>query len=219
MSAIIKICGIQNVSEALGAVTAGANTIGLLLGVSHAVEDEITPETGKRIAAAMPGEIRIVLVTHLLDIRRIASLATHAGASAIQVHNDLSVGEIRELRKLVPDKELIKTVHVAGDDAVRKALAYSSYVDMLLLDSRTEDRLGGTGQTHDWNVSRRIVQAVDIPVLLAGGLNPENVEAAIHRVKPAGIDANSGLEHKDGSKDFDKIRAFVKAGKLCALNH
>ena len=91
MSAIIKICGIQNVSEALGAVTAGANTIGLLLGVSHAVEDEITPETGKRIAAAMPGEIRIVLVTHLLDIRRIASLATHAGASAIQVHNDLSV--------------------------------------------------------------------------------------------------------------------------------
>ena len=189
------------------------------MGVSHAVEDEITPETGKRIAAAMPGEIRIVLVTHLLDIRRIASLATHAGASAIQVHNDLTVGEIRELRKLVPDKELIKTVHVAGDDAVRKALAYSSYVDMLLLDSRTEDRLGGTGQTHDWNVSRRIVQAVDIPVLLAGGLNPENVEAAINRVKPAGIDANSGLEHKDGSKDFDKIRVFVKAGELCALNH
>lgn len=211
----IKVCGIQSVDEAKGAIAAGANTIGLLLGLTHLAEDKIDTDTGCRIAASVPSSIRTVMVTHLLDAAEIASIAQEVDVTAIQIHDDLSIEGIKELRALMPRVELIKAVHVMGNDAVQTAKDYASHVDMLLLDSRTKDRLGGTGLTHDWNISRKIVLAAGKPVILAGGLKPDNISAAIAQVGPAGIDANSGLEKPDGSKDFDKIALFATAGKAC----
>ena len=90
-------------------------------------------------------------------------------------------------------------MHVTGDDALGRALVYAAVADALVLDSRTADRLGGTGRTHDWSVSARIVAAVaPLPVYLAGGLRPENVAEAIARVHPAGVDVNSGVEDAGG---------------------
>ncbi len=102
-------------------------------------------------------------------------------------------------------------MHVTGEDALGRALDYAAAdADALVLDSRTADRLGGTGQTHDWSVSARIVAAVSpVPVYLAGGLRPENVGEAIARVRPAGVDVNSGVEDAKGRKDMAKMRAFV----------
>src|SRR5690606_12944148 len=118
------------------------------------------------------------------------------------------------LRSLLPGVIIIKTVHVTGEEAVFKARDYAPAADMLLLDTAHEGRIGGTGVTHDWSVSARIVEASRVPVILAGGLNPGNVADAIERVGPAGVDANSGLEHGDGRKDFEKIKAFVNAARL-----
>ena len=101
-------------------------------------------------------------------------------------------------------------MHVTGDDALGHALSYAAHADALVLDSRTADRLGGTGLTHDWSVSARIVGAVaPVPVYLAGGLRPENVAEAVARVRPAGVDVNSGVEDAKGRKDTAKMRAFV----------
>jgi len=214
MLLIIKVCGIQNANEALGAIEAGANTIGLLLGVPEYVEDKITPEIAKLIAASVPEGIRTVMVTHLLDVNEIADVAEYTGVSAIQVHNDLSTSEMEQLRIKVPELEIIKVIHVMDNTAIEQAKMYEPYSDMILLDTKVKDRIGGTGQTHDWNISQRIVKEIIIPVILAGGLNPQNINEAILTVKPAGIDANSGLEHCDGSKDFEKIRLFAREAGL-----
>lgn len=216
MKSIIKVCGIQNPVEALGSVSAGANTIGMLVGLTHLAGDGITPEAAKEIVSALPAGIRTVMVTHLDDPEEIARLAEFTGISTIQLHGDIQIPEIKKLRALVPGVTLIKTVHVVGEESVAQAVEYAEHADMLVLDSRTKDRLGGTGETHDWSISRRIVSAVKVPVILAGGLKPENVAEAIETVRPAGIDANSGLEHPDGSKNFGKVREFAAAGGKCS---
>jgi len=218
MKPVIKVCGIQNLGEALGSVSAGANTIGMLVGLTHLAGDGITPETAKEIVSALPKGIRPVIVTHLTDPEKIARLAEFTGVSTIQLHDDIQIPDMKKLRALVPCVTLIKAVHVTGEESVTNAVGYAEHADMLVLDSRTKDRLGGTGKTHDWSISSRIVSAVKIPGILAGGLTPENVAEAIKTVRPAGIDANSGLEHPDGSKDFSKVREFAAAGRSLKTN-
>jgi len=214
MTRVIKVCGIQTVSEALGAIEAGANTIGMLLGVPVYVEDRITPEIAKQIVVSVPEGVRTVIVTHLLKVNEIVEIAEYTGVSAIQVHNDLSTSDMEQLRIKVPELEIIKAIHVMDNTAIERAKMYEPYSDMILLDTKVKDRIGGTGQTHDWNISKRIVKELSIPVILAGGLNPQNVNEAISTVKPAGIDANSGLENEEGLKDFEKIRLFAREAGL-----
>jgi len=214
MTRVIKVCGIQNANEALGAIEAGANTIGLLLAVPEYVEDKITPEIAKQIVASVPEGIRTVMVTHLLKVNEIVEIAEYTGVSAIQVHNDLSTSDMEQLRIKVPELEIIKAIHIVDNSAVEQAKMYEPYCNMILLDTKTGGRVGGTGKTHDRNISKEIVNELNIPVILAGGLNPENVESAINKVNPYGIDANSGLEHEDGSKDFKKVRLFAREAGL-----
>jgi len=214
MSHIIKVCGIQNEFEALGAVEAGANTIGMLLGVPEFVADKITTKKALEIVNSVPQGIRTVMVTHLLDINKIVEIAEYTGVSAIQVHNDLSIEGMKRLRDILPNLELIKAIHVIDSSAVQQAKEYEPFSDMILLDTKSGSRFGGTGKTHDWNISQKIVSEVNIPLILAGGLNPGNIVEAVKKVMPFGIDANSGLEHVDGSKDFEKIRIFTHAGGL-----
>jgi phosphoribosylanthranilate isomerase len=122
----------------------------------------------------------------------------------------MALPDLRRLRALAPDMRLLKAVHVTGDDAIGRALDSAADADALVLDTRTADRLGGTGRTHDWSVSARIVDTVaPLPVYLAGGLRPENVAQAVARVRPAGVDVNSGVEDAKGRKDAAKMRAFV----------
>ncbi len=215
MEPVIKVCGIQNIDEALGCVSAGANTIGMLVGLTHVAEDGITPEAAKNIVSALPSKVRTVMVTHLEDPEEIVHLTIFTGVSTIQLHADISVSDLKKLHTLVPSIAFIKAIHITGEESVAQAASYAKHADMLVLDSRTEERLGGTGKTHDWSISRRIVSAVTVPVILAGGLTPQNVAEAIETVRPAGIDANSGLEHSDGIKDLYKVKEFADAGRKC----
>lgn len=211
---IIKVCGIQNQEEAKGSVKAGANTLGFLIGVPEYVEDKITPEKAKEILDSVPEGIRTVMVTHLMDVNEIIKIAKHTGVSAVQVHNELDTVGMKQLRQNLNNIELIKAIHVQDHKAVKQAKVYESCSDMILLDTKVKDRIGGTGLTHDWKISQRIVKKLSIPVILAGGLNPQNVNEALRTVKPAGIDANSGLENEEGVKDFEKIRLFVREAVL-----
>jgi phosphoribosylanthranilate isomerase len=152
------------------------------------------------------------------DPERVAVLAASIGASTVQVHGEMAVPVLQRLRALVPGARLLKAVHVTGEDALGRALACAA-ADALVLDSRTADRLGGTGRTHDWSISARIVAAVSpLPVYLAGGLGPENAVAAIARVRPAGVDVNSGVEDATGRKDTERMRDFV-ARATAGLTH
>jgi phosphoribosylanthranilate isomerase len=212
--AFVKICGIQSFEEASAALDCGATALGFLIGLTHRAEDEIGAAEARTIVLRLPAHAEPVLVTHLLDPERIAELAASIGARTIQVHGDMAVADLRRLRALAPGARLLKAVHVTGEDALGRALAYAPDADALVLDSRTADRLGGTGQMHDWSVSARIVVAVaPLPVYLAGGLTPENVAEAIARVLPAGVDVNSGVEDVDGRKDAAKMRAFVERAR------
>ena len=214
MPPFIKVCGIRSVEEAAGAVNAGATAIGVLVGVAESVPDRVTPDVGKKIASSVPGGVTTVMVTHLTDPEEVADIASYMKVRAVQVHGDMDVRGLRTLRSLLPGVLIIKTIHVTGDESAFRAREFASAADMLLLDTAAEGKIGGTGVTHDWSVSAEIVESSPVPVILAGGLNPENAAAAIEQVKPAGVDANSGLENEDGSKDFEKIKAFVAAAQL-----
>ncbi len=210
----IKICGIRDEAEAGEAIAAGTTAIGVLCGLTHLAGDAVEPAAARAILAARPPAVEGVLVTHLLDEAAIAALAEAVGASAVQVHDALPPPGMRRLRALLPGRRLIKAVHVTGEGAVGQARAWAGTADALLLDSRTADRLGGTGRVHDWTISRRVVAAVaPVPVYLAGGLRPGNLAAAIAAVGPAGVDVNSGVEDATGAKDPARMRAFVATAR------
>jgi phosphoribosylanthranilate isomerase len=218
--AFVKICGIQTRAEAEAALACGATSLGFLVGLTHRAEDGIGREAASDIVRHLPPETESVLVTHLLDPRYVAALASSVGTTAIQVHDNMAIADLRRLRALVPGAKLLKAVHVTGRAAIRQASDYVGIVDALVLDSRTADRLGGTGQTHDWTISQRIVRAVfPMPAYLAGGLRPENVADAIAHVRPAGVDVNSGVEDAHGRKDPARMRDFIgraRAAMACS---
>jgi len=111
--------------------------------------------------------------------------------------------------------ELWKVLNVSYESSIAKAKEYKGAADAIALDTLNKETgaRGGSGKTHDWNISKKIVESVSIPVVLAGGLTPENVAEAIATVSPAGVDVNSGVSNPDGSKDIEKVRAFIKVAK------
>lgn len=224
---LIKVCGIQNITDAATALDNGANAVGLLIGLTHKADDKITEEEGVTIANFVRNHYpaaRIVLVTHLLDPDKVVDIANKLGATSIQIHDDMTVENVKKVRLAMPDVELFKAIHIegSGQDATRavieKAKRYPPYVDGLITDSKSTDpdgqlRIGGTGKRHDPMIGKSLIAAFpNMPVILAGGLTAENVADAIADIKPAGIDANSGLEKTDGSKDAKKVARFAAAG-------
>jgi phosphoribosylanthranilate isomerase len=206
----VKVCGIRIPEEVDLCVDAGVHALGFICGVTHRAEDAVDPETVRRLSARVPPFVITVLVTHLTDLPDLKDLISETWTHAVQLQGDVSVDGILHLKRRFPGRKWIKAVHVNEDGALSRAMEYAPYVDALLLDTRTSDRLGGTGITHDWKLSAVIRDSVSCPVILAGGLRPENVEEAVRIVRPYAVDANSGLEDKDGFKDRDRVREFVR---------
>lgn len=208
----VKICGIGTREDLAAAVNAGAHAIGLIVGTTHLSEDALDTDQAHNLAAAAPVFVSTVLVTHLTDISQICELADTLGVDTIQAHGALSSTGARELWQHRRTRRIIRTVHITGEHSIDEASQAASTADALLLDSRTESRLGGTGLTHDWTISRRIVDRVHpLPVILAGGLDPNNIGSAIRAVRPFGVDANSRLKDPTGRKDPAACKAFVTA--------
>jgi phosphoribosylanthranilate isomerase len=213
----VKICGNRTVEDILSAVEFGADALGLIIGTKYYSEDNLSIEKAITLFKYIPPFVSSVIVTHLLDAEEILAIYDKIPTSTIQLHNEIVPKEIQKIREKLPSVKLIKAIHVTDVSSIKTAKYFEMFVDGILLDSRTIDRIGGTGKTHDWSISKQIVSSVNKPVILAGGLNPENISQAIQYVQPFGVDVNSGVDLPNGDKDSDKIQNFIRLSKKLKL--
>ncbi|MBA4071960.1 MAG: N-(5'-phosphoribosyl)anthranilate isomerase [Gemmatimonas sp.] len=167
------------------------------------------------IARATAGRARRFLLTSRTTSSDIAAHVREAGTDTVQIVDTPTEQVLRELRRLVEGIALVPVIHVRGFDAIAQALALAPLADALLLDSGNPGgavpELGGTGRTHDWELSVALVRTVaPCPVFLAGGLRADNVAEAVRTVRPAGVDLCSGVR-TGGRLDAAKLGAFVSA--------
>jgi phosphoribosylanthranilate isomerase len=218
----VKICGITNIEDAMQAISFGADALGFQVGMRHKTEDEISPEEAKAIVASLPPFVSYVMVTHLLDAKTIISLLKLIPRiTTVQLHeDDIDLKEISAIREKIPSVRIIKAIHVVVDGSespLQKLHNYDGIADALILDSvnMKEDRIGGTGMTHDWTLSKKMVDNSRLPVILAGGLTQDNVQYAIRSVGPYAVDVNSGVKISRTSrrKDPVKVRDFIYQAK------
>jgi phosphoribosylanthranilate isomerase len=195
----VKICGITNYEDALIAVESGAHALGFIFAESPR---RIPPESARSIIRRLPPFIKSIGVFVDETPEKINEIVSRCGIDLIQLHGKESP-EICE--QLMP--HVIKTISVKDDSAVKDIPAYRGKVRGLLLDTYSEKMAGGTGKTFNWNLAIKI-REMGIPIILAGGLKPSNVVAAISIVRPYAIDVNSGVEEKPGKKDHALIRAL-----------
>jgi len=209
----VKICGMRRVEDALAAVLAGADAVGCLVGLDYATPDRVDSASARAIFEALPPFVARVLVTHRTGLAEVTTLMRESGATVAQLHGEFPTVAISALREALPYATIVKSVHVTGEETIAAAVAASRVADAVLLDTKARGRIGGTGVTHDWSISARIAEATSKPVILAGGLTPDNVAEAIAHVRPYAVDVNSGTRGADGFKDHAKIRAFVAAAR------
>jgi len=217
----IKICGITNLDDALASIDAGANALGFILTASPR---QVTPQTAAAIIAEVPPSIEKAGVVVNESPQRIAELAHQTGLSALQLHGDESPDQLPEYRRALPVRKIIKTVQarelLAGTSryTLDDYLRMRDSIDAILLDSGAPGNPGGTGVTFDWNAALPIVERIKevLPVIIAGGLNPDNVSDTIRLFDPCGVDVVSGVELAPGKKDVPKLRAFISAARSSA---
>jgi len=195
------------------AIEHGASAIGLVSAMPSG-PGPIAEELIAEIAAPVPPGVASFLLTCKQDAASIIDQQRRTRVNTIQICDRLVDGTYEDLRQALPGISLVQVIHVTGPEAVHEALAISSHVDAILLDSGNQSlkvkELGGTGRTHDWALSRAIRESVEVPVYLAGGLKPENVAEAIRAVRPFGVDICSGLR-TDGRLDEVKLKSFFAA--------
>lgn len=211
----VKICCIQTVEEAAIAMKYGATILGLVSkmpsGWGPIAEAKIA-----EIVASIPPGIVSCLLTSRTTAEGIIEQQRACGANALQLVDGLEEGGHEVLRRALPGVSLLQAVHVYDDTAIAHAQALEGKVDGLILDTGNPNAetkvLGGTGQTHDWSISARIVEAVSTPVFLAGGLKMHNVAEAIGTVRPFGLDLCTGVRSSDDMAIVDeKVADFMRA--------
>ena len=197
------------------AIAAGADALGLVSAMPSGpgpIEESLIAE----IAARVPPPIATFLLTAHQSVRAIVAQHRRCRTNTIQLVDSLEEGSHAELRDALPGIAIVQVIHVTGPASVDEAEAVAPHVNALLLDSgnpaRATKELGGTGRVHDWDVSRRIRDAVDVPIFLAGGLGPDNVGDAIRRVRPFGVDLCSGIR-TGGALDAARLAAFIAAAR------
>lgn len=207
----LKVCCIGSPEEAALAVRFGAAALGL---VSHMPSGPgVIPETLiSEIAAGVPPGVAAFLLTSHRRADPIVGQQRRCRVDTLQLCDAMETGAYDHLRETLPGVRLVQVIHVEGGEAIEEARRVAPRVDAILLDSGRPGlavkQLGGTGRTHDWNVSRAVREAVSVPIFLAGGLNSDNVAEAIHTVRPWGIDVCSGVR-RDGRLDEDRLARFA----------
>ena len=209
----IKVCCVASVREAELAVRLGASAIGLVSRMPSG-PGPIPDALIREIADTVPPTIGTFLLTCETKAEPIIAQQRFCRTNTLQLVDEVERGVHERLRDALPGISIVQVIHVQNDDALRQAGAIALDVDAILLDSGNPSlsikELGGTGRAHDWSVSRRLRDSVDVPIFLAGGLNAGNVAKAIAQVAPFGVDACSGLRRK-GNLDEEKLSAFIRA--------
>ncbi len=218
MTTRFKICCMQNVEEARLAVDHGASALGFVTAMPSGF-GPISDDRIARIVATVPLTIATFLLTCATEARVIMNQQRRSGANTLQLVDEVSPGTYAVLRDALPDVSIVQVIHVEGERSIRDAVAVAPHVDAILLDSGNPSleikELGGTGRVHDWAISRRIREEVEVPVFLAGGLRAENIGEAIASVRPFGVDVCTGLR-TEGALDPVKLERFVTAVRAAA---
>ncbi|SEM32069.1 phosphoribosylanthranilate isomerase [Maribacter orientalis] len=209
----VKICCISSIEEAKLAVEYGASALGLV-GHMPSGPGVIGDELIYQIAKTVPPPISTFLLTSETKPQDIIAHYKRVQTSTIQIVDELEKREYELIRKELPNVKLVQVIHVIDENSIKEAIEISNYVDAILLDSGNPNlsvkELGGTGRTHNWELSREIRKAIPIPLFLAGGLNKNNVRQAIETVQPFGLDLCSSVR-TEGQLDRQKLKDFFNA--------
>jgi len=207
----VKICGIRSPEHAQVAIDAGADMLGLIFyEPSHRY---IHPQSARALVESIQHEhttADVVGVFVNCEADFINDIAEQVGLQFVQLHGDETPEFCHRIKRPV-----IKALRLSGLDDISRARAYHETSWRILLDTPTA-HWGGTGETHDWTLARSVAQAM--PILLAGGLTPENVAEAIRQVEPWGVDVSSGVE-TSRVKDAEKMQAFIDKVRDCDSSH
>ena len=216
---LVQIYEVQTAAEAAALAQLGVDHIGILVG-NGAFPRELPPPHAAAVFDALPSYTRRVALSLSPDEAEIAKVIEgtrpdiiHIGA-AVEL---FSAAQTQALKTSFPDLLIMRSIPVLDEASLEWAKAYRGIADFLLLDSHEpgDRQIGGLGRTHDWRISRRIVEEINIPAILAGGLDADNVAAAIYVVGPAGVDSKTRTDRADGTgKDLEKVRRFISAAKL-----
>ena len=202
----VKICGVRTPEDAGKCVACGADAVGMLLAPSPR---RISIEQAAGIVDKLPPFVTPVIVMMPASAQDAVNAAAAIRPGAIQLQGDEPPQMLREIKRAMPHIKLIKAVHVGDGEEMDKARAYEGITDAILLDTMSPNR-GGSGQTHDWGLSREIASGIKTPVVLAGGLSPANVAEAIRVVRPFAVDVASGVEGNGRVKDIRLIEQFIE---------
>ena len=199
---LVKICGITNLDDALAAIAAGADALGF--NFYRPSPRYIIPRSAREIIDQLPASVLTVGVfVNEESPEAVMNIANEANIRAVQLHGDESPDYCREL---APQTSVIKTLAVSDSFDPKLACEYQVYA--IMLDTRDNRLRGGTGRVFDWSIAQQVNRLVP-KLYLAGGLSPENVEEAINRVRPYAVDACSALEDRPGTKNHERMRAFI----------
>jgi phosphoribosylanthranilate isomerase len=208
----VKICCLGNVEEAKLAIDYGASALGLVSEMPSG-PGMISEGLIAQVASLVPPAVSSFLLTSKVDTLAIIAQQRRLGVSTIQICDRLQSGTHDDLRQALPGIAIVQVLHITGSESIEEAVSIAPHVHGLLLDSGNQSlaikELGGTGKIHNWEISRRIRELVDVPVFLAGGLTPENVTTAIEQVEPFGVDVCSGVR-TDGKLDEKKLSRFFE---------
>ena len=198
----IKICGITNLEDALLAADLGADALGFIFYPPS--PRSVEPEAAKNIIAQLPPLVTTVGVFVDEDAATVKELAAAAGLDWLQMHGKETPEYCRSL-----ERRVIKAFRIRGENSLTGLAAYKGVVQALLLDTYKKGQVGGTGETFNWDLAREARKYG--PIILAGGLTPENVAQAIATAQPQAVDVASGVEAAPGKKDPLKLTEFIKA--------
>lgn len=197
----VKICGVTKLKQAQAIASLGVDTLGFIC--FPASPRYLNPNEINLIVQGLPENVQTIGVFVNESVEVIRDIVLNTGLTGVQLHGQESVEFCLSVRELLPGREIIKAIRVKNADSLAKILAYSDYVDSLLLDAYDPHLQGGTGKTLVWQDLSSFCPPK--PWLLAGGLTPENIVLALTQLQPDGIDLSSGVERSPGDKDLEKV--------------
>ena len=212
----IKISCINSFHEAVQVISVGADIIELIVETKPGVDTRSKSKLeAQRILTNLRGKIAISILTDKTGINELLELLVGLSFHYLFPIHNLSMQTLKKIKQEFPQIMIVPTIHVVDKHSILEVEEFNvnPFIDLIHLDTKSQGMLGGTGKTHDWSISKEIVRLSKKPVILAGGLSPENVAKAISEVHPWCVDTYSGVLNDKKELDMEKVTLFIQNAK------